>query len=169
MENVDKKVIESNAELHQEIINVMSQFFDDGKPKVGVFWFNYIQNTLFGVQKFNADKYVNALEFNTLLNLYKAYWQKQHQRAVAKEDTKSMFYLAQNYKLIPKGLVLLYDDGSMYVAVGNWINTKINGQSIINQQAFREAIADEFNIPDDFELTIDIRLDMDHNNSDNEL
>ena len=67
MENVDKKVIESNAELHQEIINVMSQFFDDGKPKVGVFWFNYIQNTLFGVQKFNADKYVNALEFNTLL------------------------------------------------------------------------------------------------------
>ena len=40
------------------MIDVMSAFFDDGKPQVGIFWYDYAHNTLFGVQKDDADKYI---------------------------------------------------------------------------------------------------------------
>ena len=39
--------------------------------------------------------------------------------------------------------------------MGTWINGEINGKQVVNQQAVREAIADEFNLPDDFEIVID--------------
>lgn len=151
----NNKITESNAESHQEMIDVMSNFFDDGKPQVGIFWLDYVHNTLFGVQKDDAEKYVDESKVNTLPKLHRTYWHKQHHRAVAKGDVNSIFYVEKNYTLIPRGRVFVRKDGSIYVAVGTWINGEINGKQVVNQQAVREAIADEFNLPDDFEIVID--------------
>lgn len=158
----DTNISTSDSESHTEMINVMSNFFDDGKPQVGIFWLDYSHNTLFGVQKDDAEKYVEERGIGTLHKLHKTYWQKQHHRAVAKNDTNSIFYIETNYTLIPRGRVFVRPDGSVYVAVGHWINGEINGQKVINQQKVREAIADEFNLPDNFEFVIDEHWDIGH-------
>ena len=55
----NNKITESDAVSHQEMIDVMSNFFDDGKPQVGIFWLDYVHNTLFGVQKDDAEKFMS--------------------------------------------------------------------------------------------------------------
>ncbi len=152
----------SNPDMHTEMINVMRNFFDDGKPQVGIFWLDYVHNTLFGVQKDDADKYIDERSVGTLQKLHQTYWQKQHHRAIAKNETNSIFYNENNYTLIPRGSVFVKPDGSLYVAVGTWINGEINGQKVINQQTVREIIADEFNLPDDFEFIIDKHWNIGH-------
>ena len=150
----------SNSDSHKEMINVMRNFFDDGKPQVGIFWLDYVRNTLFGGQKDDAEKYMEDYGVGTLPELHRTYWQKQHHRAVTKQDIKSIFYIESNYKLIPRGQVFVRSDGSIYVAVGHWINGEISGQHLVYQQKVREIIADEFNLPDDFEIVIDEHWDI---------
>lgn len=156
----DTKITISDSESHQEMIDLMSNFFDDGKPQVGIFWLDYVHNTLFGVQKDDAEKYISSNKISTLPKLHRTYWHKQHHRAVVKGDVNSIFYVETNYTLIPQGRVFVREDGSLYVAVGSWINGEINGKKVINQQAVREVIADEFNLPDDFEFVIDHHWDI---------
>ena len=150
----------SNSDSHKEMINLMRNFFDDGKPQVGIFWLDYVHNTLFGVQKDDAEKYIEDYGVGTLPELHRTYWQKQHHRAVTKQDIKSIFYIESNYKLIPRGQVFVRPDGRVYVAVGHWINGEIDGQHVVDQQKVREIIADEFNLPDDFEIVIDEHWDI---------
>lgn len=161
-EGSTENITVASSESHKEMIDVMSAFFDDGKPQVGIFWVDYVHNTLFGVQKDDAEKYIEQHGVGTLHKLHRTYWQKQHHRAVAKADSSSIFYVEQNYTLIPRGRVFVRPDGSVYVTVGHWINGEINGQRVVNQQAIREAIADEFNLPDDFEFVIDEHWDIGH-------
>lgn len=159
---VSPNITHSDTASHKEMIGVMSQFFDDGKPQVGIFWVDYVHNTLFGVQKDHAEKYIKEREVGTINRLHRTYWHKQHHRAVAKGDTNSIFYIETNYTLIPRGQAFVRPDGSVFVAVGQWINGEINGQQVVNQQAIREVIADEFNLPDDFEFVIDEHWDIGH-------
>ena len=144
------------------MINVMRNFFDDGKPQVGIFWLDYVHNTLFGVQKDDAEKYIEEIGVGTLHKLQRTYWHKQHYRAVARNEINSIFYVKTNYTLIPRGRVFVRSDGSIYVTVGHWINGEIDGQNVINQQKVRELIADEFNLSDDFEIIIDEHWDIGH-------
>lgn len=152
----------SDSATHTEMVDFMSNFFDDGKPQVGIFWLDYVHNTLFGVEKDDAEKYIEERGVGTLHKLHRTYWQKQHHRAIAKNDTTSIFYKEKNYTLIPRGRVFVRSDGSIYVAVGSWINGDINGKNVINQQKVREIIADEFNLPDDFEFMIDEHWNIGH-------
>ena len=156
------KVTYSNAESHKEMIDVMSNFFDDGKPQVGIFWLDYAHNSLFGVQKDDAEKYVEERGSGTLHKLHRTYWHKQHHRAVAKGDTNSIFFVENNYTLIPRGRVFVRPDGTPFVAVGHWINGEVNGRNVIDEEIVRELIADEFNLPDDFEFVIDEHWDIGH-------
>lgn len=156
------KITYSNADSHKEMIDVMSQFFDDGKPQVGIFWLDYAHNSLFGVQKDDAEKYVEERGAGTLHKLHRTYWHKQHHRAVAKGDTNSIFYIENNYTLIPRGRVFVRPDGTPFVAVGHWINGEVNGRNVVDSQIVRELIADEFNLPDDFEFVIDEHWDIGH-------
>lgn len=152
----------SDRELHDEMISVMRQFFDDGKPQVGIFWLDYVHNTLFGVQKDDAEKYIESMGVGTLHKLHRTYWQKQHHRAAAKGETNSIFYVENNYTKIPRGRVFVRPDGSIFVAVGQWINGQIDGQKVIDTERVRELIADEFNLPDDFEIVIDEHWNIGH-------
>jgi len=75
---------------------------------------------------------------------------------VAKGDTQSVYYQEHNYTMIPRGQVFLDEaTGSFYVCVGHWLND-------IDIDHFREVVEDEFNLPPDFELVIDIHWDLGH-------
>lgn len=160
--NQDNNITTSNQKEHDEMIDVMSNFFEDDKPQVGIFWLDYKHNRLFGVQKDNAELHIEKNNVGTLPKLHRTYWQKQHHRAKAKGDTTSIFYIENNYTLIPRGRVFIRPNGSVYVAVGNWINGNINGKNVVNTQIVRELIADEFNLPDDFEIVIDEHWNIGH-------
>ena len=150
----------SNKEQHDEMINLMRGFFDDGKPQVGIFWYDYAHNTLFGVEKDDADKYIEERGAGTLHKLHKTYWAKQHFRAVNRDDRNSIFYIENNYTQIPRGHVFVRPDGSTFVAVGDWIKGMIHGQQVIDTDKVHDLIADEFNLPEDFEFVIDEHWDI---------
>ena len=144
-----------SEDLHNEMMKTMSAFSDNGKPKVGIFWYNYTDNTLFGVEKGDADLYISDTTPQTYPKLHKTYWQKKHQRAIAKNETDSIFYKEHNYTLIPRGRVFVRPDGTFYVMVGDWFNGVINGKRVFDKDKFRELICDEFNLPEDFEFMED--------------
>ncbi len=154
-------ITQSSMQEHNDAINLMKGFMDNGKPKVGIFWYNYNDNSLFGVEKGDAELYINQGNQITYPKLHKTYWQKQHFRAVKKGDTGSIFYKEHNYTLIPRGRIFLEDD-IFFVNVGSWINGQINGQNCIDKDKLRELIIDEFNLPDDFVFRIDYHWDIGH-------
>ena len=91
---------------HNQLIHTMMEFFDDEKPQVGIFWYDYQHNTLFGVMKDDAERYIKDEGAGTLTKLHKSYWSKHHFRAVSKNDTSSIFYVEINYTLIPFSLLI---------------------------------------------------------------
>ena len=157
----DENIIQSSETEHNDAINLMKGFMDNGNPKVGIFWYNYIDNILFGVEKGDVELYNNQGSKITYPKLHKTYWQKQHHRALSKGDTNSIFYKEHNYTLIPRGRIF-FENNTFYVNVGSWINGDINGQNCINKNNLRELIIDEFNLPDDFIFRIDHHWDIGH-------
>jgi len=158
----DNNINYTNDDEHNEIVGAMSVFLDNGQPKVGIFWYDINENNLFGIEKIDADKVVFVNGKATVGKLHKTYWQKQHHRAVQKKDVTSIFYDEHNYTMIPRGRIFLDEkDGKFYVYVGHWLADGIDGHQIdINN--FREVLADEFNLPDDFEFVIDYHWDIGH-------
>ena len=152
---------QSSEQEHNNAINLMKGFMDNGKPKVGIFWYNYIDNILFGVEKGDVELYVTQGNSITYPKLHRTYWQKQHFRAQSKGDINSIFYKEHNYTLIPRGRIFVEDD-TYYVNVGSWINGEINGQKCIDKDKLRELIIDEFNLPDNFIFRIDHHWDIGH-------
>ena len=141
---------------HQGLVNAMACFMDNGKPKVGIFCYDMVNGSLFGVEKIDAEQAVFVNGKATIGKLHKTYWQKQHHRAESKGDTSSIFYSEHNYTMIPRGRIFL-DEATdrFYVCVGHWLND-------IDQEHFREVLEDEFNLPEDFELVIDHHWDLGH-------
>lgn len=90
----------------------------------------------------------------TYPKLHKTFWQKQHFRARAKNDTNSMYFEEHNYTMIPRGRIFLINN-KFLVKVGEWINE-------IDQEKFAELIQDEFNLPDDFQFDIDYHWNLGH-------
>lgn len=154
-------VVQSSSQEHSNVINLMKGFMNNENPKVGIFWYNYADNTLFGVEKGDVELYNDQGNIITYPKLHKTYWQKQHHRAVAKNDINSIFYKEHNYTLIPRGRIFL-EDGIFYVNVGSWINGEVNGQNCIDKDKLRDLIVDEFNLPNDFIFRVDHHWDIGH-------
>ena len=146
---------------HDDAIKLMRGFMDNGKPKLGIFWYDYNDNVLFGVEKGDAELYANQGRIATFPKLHKTYWQKQHHRAVAKGDTDSIFYKEHNYTMIPRGRIFL-ENGTFYVNVGSWINGEICGNHCIDKEKLRDLLIDEFNLPEDFIFRLDSHWDIGH-------
>lgn len=152
----------TDGQEHRDICSAMTPFFDDGKPQVGIFWYNPSAKSLFGVEKIDADlaSFVNGKA--TIGKLHKTYWQKQHHRAQAKGDTSSIFYSEQNYTMIPRGRIFLDEASDRFqVFIGHWLIDGINGVAI-DQDDFRDLIIDEFNLPDNTDFVIDLHWDLGH-------
>lgn len=160
-------VVQSSHQEHSNVINLMKGFMDNENPKVGIFWYNFVDNTLFGVEKGDAELYNDQGNIITYPKLHKTYWQKQHHRAVAKNDINSIFYKEHNYTLIPRGRIFLEGD-IFYVNVGSWINGEVNGQNCIDKDKLRDLIVDEFNLPNDFIFRVDHHWDIGHGWSEEE-
>lgn len=152
----------ATEEQHRTMMEAMIPFLDNGKPKVGIFWYDIANRVLFGVEKDDAEKYVHERGDGTLNKLHKTYWAKQYHRAVAKGREDSIFYNESNYTKIPRGRVFVRPDGTCYVAVGKWIDGVIDGQKVLDTEQVRELIADEFNLPDEFEMVYDPHWDLGH-------
>ena len=159
--NATNDVVQSSGQEHDDVINLMKGFMNNEKPKVGIFWYNYSDNTLFGVEKGDAELYTDQGNIITYPKLHKTYWQKQHHRAVAKNEENSIFYKEHNYTLIPRGRIF-WEDNVFYVNVGSWINGEVNGLNCIDKDKLRELIVDEFNLPDDFIFRVDHHWDIGH-------
>ena len=146
----------TSEQEHHELVDAMKGFMDNGKPKVGIFWYDLANGSLFGVEKIDAEQAVFVNGKATISKLHKTYWQKQHHRDEAKGDTSSIFYAEHNYTMIPRGRIFL-DEATdrFYVCVGHWLND-------IDQEHFREVLEDEFNLPEDFDLVIDYHWDLGH-------
>jgi hypothetical protein len=147
---------------HDDLIQTMAQYFDNNKPKVGIFWYDYVNNSLFGVSKQDAELCKEKKGNGTIHKLHKTFWQKQHFRAVKNNQKDSIFYIEKNYTLIPRGRIFVRPDGAIFVTVGHWLYESIDGKYKINQQNFRDLLIDEFNLPDDFEFVIDNHWDIGH-------
>ncbi len=51
--------LHSDDKTHRAMLDLMRGFADTGRPQVGIFWYDYAHNTLFGVQKDDADRYID--------------------------------------------------------------------------------------------------------------
>ena len=108
------------------------------------------------MEKVDAEQAVFVNGKATIGKLHKTYWQKQHHRAVSKGDEKSIFFAEHNYTMIPRGRIFLDEQTDRFhVCVDHWLND-------IDQEHFREVLEDEFNLPEDFDLVIDIHWDLGH-------
>lgn len=151
----------TDAGQHRAAIDLMRRFMDDGRPKLGIFWYDYVGNVLFGVEKGDARLYSSQGRLSTYPKLHKTFWQKMHHKAVASGDKDSIFFNEHDYTQIPRGRVFL-EDGVYYVNVGEWINGFINGKKCIDAGKLRELVIDEFNLPEDFEFRQDEHWDIGH-------
>lgn len=152
----------TDGDEHSSLIDSMAPFIDNGKPKLGIFWYDVANQSLFGVEKTDAEMATFVNGRATIAKLHKTYWQKQHHRAVAKGDTRSIFYQEHNYTLIPSGRVFLEEaTGHFYVCVGKWIEEGIGGHKI-DAEKLHELLEDEFNLPVDFEFVTDYHWDLGH-------
>ena len=150
---MDRKIKRSDKASHDAAIDEMRKFFENEKPQLGIFWFNPVKWFLFGVGKMDAEECL-AQNHITYPKLHQTFWQKQHFRARAKNDTESMYYEEHNYTMIPRGRIF-YIDGTYIVKVGEWIND-------LDIEKFSELIQDEFNLPDDFQFEIDEHWNLGH-------
>lgn len=157
----DIGIFKTDKEQHQAAIDLMKRFMDNGRPKLGIFWYNYDENILFGVEKGDAELYASQGRLSTYPKLHKTYRQKMHHKALASYDTSSIFYNEHDYTQIPRGRVFL-EDGLYYVNVGDWINGYINGKKCIDANRLRQLIMDEFNLPESFTFRQDSHWDIGH-------
>lgn len=152
----------TDGDEHRSIIDSMAPFIDNGKPKLGIFWYDVVNQSLFGVEKMDADQATFVNGRATIPLLPQTYWQKQHHRAEAKGDTSSIFYQEHNYTLIPRGRVFLEEaTDRFYVCVGSWLNDGV-GVKTVDAEKLHELLEDEFNLPVDFEFVIDYHWDLGH-------
>lgn len=140
----------SDKDSHDDVIKLMSQFFENDNPQLGIFWLDPVNMVLFGVQKGDAEFYISQRN-NTYPKLHKTYWQKQHFRALKQNNKDSIFYNEHDYTKIPRGRIFFEDD-EFVVYVGSWLND-------IDVDKFYELIEDEFNLPS-FKFKIDHHWDL---------
>jgi hypothetical protein len=123
-----KKILQEMSQKERKnVIQTMSNNNDiqDG-PKVGIFWYNFNEDELFGITKILACE----LQFNnnglkTTGILHKNWWKKQQMKAIAKNQKTSIFL--QDYTQIPRGRIFETNTGSFKLMCGSWITEHIVG------------------------------------------
>ena len=101
------KIKVATQEEHDAAIALMRTFMDSDKPKVGIFWYDFVNNSLFGVSKIEAESLSDEGDIIKYSQTHEIYWEEQHHRAIAKDNTKSIYYNNDNFTKIPRGRVCL--------------------------------------------------------------
>ncbi len=145
----------ATQEEHDAAIALMRTFVDSDKPKVGIFWYDFVNKSLFGVSKIEAESLSAEGDIIKYSQTHEIYWEEQHRRAIAKDNIKSIYYNNDNFTKIPRGRVSL-ENGTYYVYVGSWINDS----DLIDTDKFRELVIDEFDLPEETTFRYDAQIDM---------
>lgn len=127
------------SELTEVIESMAKNLGEQDKPMVGIFWYDNIEEELFGVDSAFADE----LSFDsngkkTTKQLHKDFWAKQHKKAKHSKNINKIF-LFDDYTKIPRGRVFQYSDGSFHIMCGDWIE---------DYPEAIDMIKDEFNLQD---------------------
>ena len=158
-----EQIKQTSQEEHEQLLDEMQQFMEP--VIVGIFWYNFLDEELL----YPEGKPVNEIgwpKFRTYPKLHQDVWKKLHFKAIAKKNTESLAYQEKNYTKIPRGRIFIesLDENKYSVKVGNWINDGItyqNGQHFeIDKDVLRALLIAEFNLPEDFEFTIDQHWDI---------
>lgn len=150
-----KNVVKATQEEHDAAIALMRTFMDSDKPKVGIFWYDFVNKSLFGVSKIEAESLSAEGDIIKYSQTHEIYWEEQHRRAIAKDNTKSIYYNNDNFRKILRGRVCL-ENGTYYVYVGCWINDS----DLIDTDKLRELVIDEFDLPEETTFRYDAQMDM---------
>ena len=145
----------ATQEEHDAAIALMHTFMCSDKPKVGIFWYNFVNKSLFGVSKIEEESLSAEGDIIKYSQTHEIYWEEQHRRAIAKDNTKSIYYNNDNFTKIPRGRVCL-ENGTYYVYVGCWINDS----DLIDTDKLRELVIDEFDLPEETTFRYDAQMDM---------
>lgn len=46
----------TDSQEHRSLVDSMAPFLDNGKPKLGIFWYDAVNQSLFGVEKMDAEQ-----------------------------------------------------------------------------------------------------------------
>jgi len=110
----------------KDVISSMSDSFDiQNDPMVGIFWYDNIEDELFGVTSAIASE----LSFNTngkktVGTLHKTWWKRQQEREKAKGKLSKKFL--KDYTMIPRGRIFQNEnDKNFDLMCGSWINDHI--------------------------------------------
>lgn len=66
----------TDSQEHRSLVDSMAPFLDNGKPKLGIFWYDVANQSLFGVEKMDAEQATFVNGRATIGKLHKTYWQK---------------------------------------------------------------------------------------------
>lgn len=112
--NDSNNIRKATQEEHDAAIALMRTFMDSDKPKVGIFWYDFVNKSLFGVSKIEAESLSAEGDIIKYSQTHEIYWEEQHHRAIAKDNTKSIYYNDDNFTRIPRGRVCL-ENGYIWV------------------------------------------------------
>lgn len=159
MNNINK----TSEEEHNKLLDEMQQYREP--IIVGIFWYNFLDEELLYPEGKPANE-IGWPKFTTYSRLHQDIWKKLHFKAIAKKDVNCVAYKEKNYTKIPRGRIFIDDleNNKFSVKVGNWINdgitTKEDIHYDIDKDVLRALIIAEFNLPEDFEFTIDSHWDI---------
>ena len=140
----------------RNVMDVMREF-KDAAPSVGIFWVDEDTETLAGVQAAQVDFNCPKKGCETYRMTHKIYWQKQHVRNLTLKNKglwHDEFFLQGDYTKVPRGRVFYdWDIEKFVVKVGSWYT---------NYHWLSAAIAEEFDIPCDFEFQVDEHWELGH-------
>lgn len=145
----------STTDEHNEFINIMSEGLHNDDPKVGIFWYNPIQNKLFGVValSLNDPGVTSCPNGKTCKILHKKKWQQEYRRLKYKEKQDNTYPYIGVYEDKPRGRIF-YKDNKFLITVGSWINDAENYKVI-------ELIEEEFDLTnEDTEIREDSHWDI---------
>lgn len=132
----------------REIMANNNQYVDD--PYVGIFWYDSEDKDVFGVYSILAEdaKYYQLDVFNarakTCERMHYAVWQKGVNKG---KDPR----FKVDYTSVPRGRVFEVENRGFVVCVGHWIN---------DYPEAKQAIIEEFQLPDNTEFEIDSHWDL---------
>lgn len=113
----------------------------DSEPKVGIFWYNRANNSLFGVVSHRLSDYTKANASGgriTCSEMHEDVWKKEFHKQKYQNGGIGPFIGAYENK--PRGRVFYNTDGTFEVAVGKWIEEYPDAYALILA---------EFNLPAD--------------------
>jgi hypothetical protein len=122
----EKASVEMSAAEHDDCMQIMKDNMDlQSEPKLGIFWYDEINDELFGVTRIEAMDvpFPDGKDKKTVRTLHRDWWKKQEMRVKAGRERNPVFL--RNYTQIPRGRLFQNRDGSFEVMCGSWINDHI--------------------------------------------